>query len=258
MFSDGRQVDAEPAANISDALRGIPLLIVPAVFTVVDDIERWFGPRAQRLLTGRHGQILGFSEKEGWSGWDDVVALVPEAELHDFLKSVDRVLVAEEVRQHEEHVRSVVLLGGSLMDIPVFERWALNAQRALDRILEECKADADCDAAYPNIQKEFKNLWARAAEQPVTTTFSDKSLGSATLTDSVRSAFVAGMDDATRAAAIIAGIRRVRRRGGAATTTLGREACASEDSAKPRSRADWKRLPGSFSRQWVTMLRSCL
>ena len=86
------------------------------------------------------------------------------------------------LRQHEEHVRSVVLLGGSLMDIPVFERWALNAQRALDRIFEECKADADCDAAYPNIQKEFKDLWARAAEQPVTITFSDKSLGSATLT----------------------------------------------------------------------------
>jgi hydrophobe/amphiphile efflux-1 (HAE1) family protein len=33
---------------------GLTLLIVPAVFTVLDDIERWFGPRASRLLSG-HG-----------------------------------------------------------------------------------------------------------------------------------------------------------------------------------------------------------
>ena len=42
-------------------------------------------PRAQRLLTGRRGQILGFAERAGWPGWDDVEALVPEAELHDLI-----------------------------------------------------------------------------------------------------------------------------------------------------------------------------
>jgi hydrophobe/amphiphile efflux-1 (HAE1) family protein len=31
---------------------GLTLLIVPAVFTVIDDIERWFGPRASKLLSG--------------------------------------------------------------------------------------------------------------------------------------------------------------------------------------------------------------
>ena len=41
--------------------------------------------RAQRLLTGRRGQILGFSERPGWAGWDDVEALVPESELHDLI-----------------------------------------------------------------------------------------------------------------------------------------------------------------------------
>jgi len=59
-----------------------PVLLEPVDHvTIACRVE--FTPRAQRLLTGRRGQILGFSEKEGWSGWDDVVALVPEAELHD-------------------------------------------------------------------------------------------------------------------------------------------------------------------------------
>ncbi len=42
-------------------------------------------PAAQRLLSGRRGQILGFAEKEDWPGWDEVQALVPEVELHDLI-----------------------------------------------------------------------------------------------------------------------------------------------------------------------------
>jgi elongation factor G len=61
-----------------------PVLLEP-VDHVTISVPSEFTPRAQRLLTGRRGQILGFSEKEGWSGWDDVVALVPEAELHDLI-----------------------------------------------------------------------------------------------------------------------------------------------------------------------------
>ncbi|BDG74919.1 elongation factor G [Roseomonas fluvialis] len=40
---------------------------------------------AQRLLSARRGQILGYAEKEDWPGWDEVQALVPEAELHDLI-----------------------------------------------------------------------------------------------------------------------------------------------------------------------------
>jgi elongation factor G len=40
---------------------------------------------AQRLLTGRRGQILGYAERPGWPGWDEVEALVPQTELHDMI-----------------------------------------------------------------------------------------------------------------------------------------------------------------------------
>jgi elongation factor G len=61
-----------------------PVLLEPIEHVTIS-VPSEFTPRAQRLLTGRRGQILGFSEKEGWPGWDDVVALVPEAELHDLI-----------------------------------------------------------------------------------------------------------------------------------------------------------------------------
>jgi elongation factor G len=61
-----------------------PVLLEP-IDRVTISVPNDLTPRAQRLLTGRRGQILGFGEREGWPGWDDVEALVPEAELHDLI-----------------------------------------------------------------------------------------------------------------------------------------------------------------------------
>lgn len=61
-----------------------PVLLEP-VDHVTISVPNEFTARAQRLLTGRRGQILGFAERDGWPGWDDVEALVPEAEMHDLI-----------------------------------------------------------------------------------------------------------------------------------------------------------------------------
>jgi elongation factor G len=44
-----------------------------------------FTSTVQRLLTGRRGQILGFAAEPDREGWDEVQALVPAAELGDFI-----------------------------------------------------------------------------------------------------------------------------------------------------------------------------
>ena len=77
------------------------------------------------------------------------------------------------LRQHETHVRSMTLGSGSLLDIPVFERWAYNSQRALDLIFERCLAEPACQKAFPNLKAEFTGLMARLAAQPVVQTFTN-------------------------------------------------------------------------------------
>lgn len=37
------------------------------------------------ILSGRRGQILGFDTREGWPGWDQVRALMPESEIGDLI-----------------------------------------------------------------------------------------------------------------------------------------------------------------------------
>jgi elongation factor G len=61
-----------------------PILLEP-IDRVTVSVPNDFTAKAQRLLSGRGGQILGYAEKPGWPGWDDVEALVPEAELHDLI-----------------------------------------------------------------------------------------------------------------------------------------------------------------------------
>jgi elongation factor G len=61
-----------------------PVLLEP-IDRVSVSVPNEFTARAQRLLSGRRGQILGYAEKPGWPGWDDVEALVPAAELHGLI-----------------------------------------------------------------------------------------------------------------------------------------------------------------------------
>jgi len=61
-----------------------PVVLDPIEHVVVS-VPNTYTPNAQRLLTGRRGRILGYGEHPGRSGWDDVEALVPAAELHDLI-----------------------------------------------------------------------------------------------------------------------------------------------------------------------------
>ncbi|RAI56134.1 elongation factor G [Roseicella frigidaeris] len=64
--------------------KGEPVLLEP-IQAVTVEVPAEYTPNAQRLLTGRRGQILGYAAHADWEGWDRVEALVPAAELQDFI-----------------------------------------------------------------------------------------------------------------------------------------------------------------------------
>ena len=47
--------------------------------------------RIQRLITGRRGQLLGYDARTGWTGWDEVSAPMPEAEVGDMIVEIRSV-----------------------------------------------------------------------------------------------------------------------------------------------------------------------
>ena len=61
-----------------------PVLLEP-IYQVKISAPSDYTPNVQRLITGRRGQLLGFSAKEDWSGWDETVCQMPQAEMHDLI-----------------------------------------------------------------------------------------------------------------------------------------------------------------------------
>ena len=70
------------------------------------------------------------------------------------------------VRQHGEHVRSMVLDGVAPTDmrIPLFA--ARDAQRALDKLLRDCDADEACRKMHPGLAMRVRALLQRLDAEP--------------------------------------------------------------------------------------------
>jgi elongation factor G len=61
-----------------------PVLLEP-ILQVEVSVPAEYTSKAQRIISGRRGQILGYDGKEGWSGWDQVSAYLPQAEMGDLI-----------------------------------------------------------------------------------------------------------------------------------------------------------------------------
>ena len=61
-----------------------PVLLEP-ICEVKISVPNEFTPNVQRLVTGRRGQVLGFSAREDWPGWDETTSQMPQSEMHDLI-----------------------------------------------------------------------------------------------------------------------------------------------------------------------------
>jgi pimeloyl-ACP methyl ester carboxylesterase len=62
------------------------------------------------------------------------------------------------VARHPRAVRSVVVDGATLLDIPFFGRFALNGQRALDVIARRCTREPACARSFPGWTQQLRSL----------------------------------------------------------------------------------------------------
>jgi pimeloyl-ACP methyl ester carboxylesterase len=69
--------------------------------------------------------------------------------------------------QHPELVRTVILDGGTLLDVPIFELWGRSGQKALKSILARCAGIRSCRAHYPRVRREVFEVIAAVRRKPV-------------------------------------------------------------------------------------------
>ena len=61
-----------------------PILLEP-ILSIEVSAPSEFTSKVLQLVTGRRGQILGYEPIADWRGWDQVVANLPQAEMHNFI-----------------------------------------------------------------------------------------------------------------------------------------------------------------------------
>ena len=64
-----------------------PVLLEP-IYMVRIAVPSEYTSRAQRLISGRRGQFLGFDARPGWKGWDEVSANMPQSEIRDLINEL--------------------------------------------------------------------------------------------------------------------------------------------------------------------------
>lgn len=73
------------AAGMREALPSCSPVLLEPILNVTVSVPSEYTSKVQRMVSGRRGQILGFDAKEGWQGWDEVQAMMPQAEIGDLI-----------------------------------------------------------------------------------------------------------------------------------------------------------------------------
>ncbi len=98
---------------------------------------------------------------------DDVRKALGYAKINLSGSSYGTRAVMTYVKQHEASVRSVLLHGVSPVDQFMPRDFPRHTQRALDGVLDECLANADCRKAFPEIKKNERITLAAIRKGPV-------------------------------------------------------------------------------------------
>jgi pimeloyl-ACP methyl ester carboxylesterase len=104
------------------------------------------------------GDVTQYGTRMAMDDLDAVRAALGYPQLDVIGSSYGATAAQVYVRLHPASVRTLVLLGGTAIDVPFFARYAGNAQHALDQLASLCASDPGCRQAFPGWERELGAL----------------------------------------------------------------------------------------------------
>ncbi len=124
--------------------------------------------RLKRCLEGYDADVRLYTTTIAMDDLDEVRAYLGYNRVNLYGGSYGTRAALVYLRRHGEHVRTMVLDGVAPMDMRLPMYTARDAQRALDKLLTDCDADAACKRAFPELSTRIRNLLRRLEDQPPT------------------------------------------------------------------------------------------
>ncbi|HEU4528746.1 MAG TPA: alpha/beta fold hydrolase [Actinomycetota bacterium] len=104
------------------------------------------------------GDVTQYGTRMAMDDLDAVRAALGYGQLDVIGSSYGATAAQVYLRLHPSSVRTLILSGASAIDVPFFDRYAVNAQHALDQLAELCAADPACRKAFPGWERQFGEL----------------------------------------------------------------------------------------------------
>jgi pimeloyl-ACP methyl ester carboxylesterase len=187
----GTFVVPENRAKPNGRTTGLYVVVVPASFESSPRIavtyltggpgdaatEQWFaqGWQTSRLNTFRdlllvdqrgtggskpphNADVTQYGSRMAMDDLDAVRAALGYRQLDVFGSSYGATAAQVYLKLHPSRVRTLILMGATAIDIPIFDRWAVNAQRALNQLAALCASEPVCRKAFPGWERHFGEL----------------------------------------------------------------------------------------------------
>ncbi len=122
--------------------------------------------RLRRCLEGYNADVRLYTTDTAMDDLDDVRAFLGYERINLYGGSYGTRAALVYLRQHGEHVRSIVLDGVAPTDmrLPLFT--ARDAQLALDKALADCETEPACRQTFPGMASRIRALIASLEQQP--------------------------------------------------------------------------------------------
>jgi pimeloyl-ACP methyl ester carboxylesterase len=120
----------------------------------------------ESCLAGLHGDLRFYTTAMFADDVNQLLSALHYAKAN--LVGLSYGVTAEQVflLRHPNRVRTMTLIDGSLLTIPVYERAPGNTQRALDYVLGRCESQPACHRAFPHLIADWARLWASVGRSP--------------------------------------------------------------------------------------------
>jgi pimeloyl-ACP methyl ester carboxylesterase len=104
------------------------------------------------------GDVTQYGTRMAMDDLDAVRAALGYPQLDVIGSSYGATAAQVYLKLHPSSVRTLVLTGATALDVPYFDRFAVNAQRALDQLGTLCASQPECRKAFPGWERRFGEL----------------------------------------------------------------------------------------------------
>ena len=107
------------------------------------------------------GDVTQYGTRTAMEDLDAVRAALGYRQLDVYGGSYGATAAQVYAKLHPSRVHTLMLSGATALDVPIFDRWAVSAQRALDQLAARCASEPVCRKAFPGWERQF-GVMARA------------------------------------------------------------------------------------------------